>query len=48
MDLEVKCVFFADWVVQGGKEVMSNVMQDLAERWRGEGKFKENLDGGCS
>ena len=45
LELSVKCVFFADWVVQGGTEAMSKVMQDTAERWRDEGKFESQLKG---
>ena len=43
--VEVACVFFADWVVNGGKEVMHKVMQEEVERWREEGKFSGALLG---
>jgi hypothetical protein len=46
LKLEVKCVFFADWVVEEGKEEMGRVIQEVAEKWRGEGKFMEALEGG--
>ncbi len=45
LELSIKCVFFADWVVKGGKELMSKVMQDTAEKWRDEGKFEGQLKG---
>ena len=43
--IQVACVFFADWVVKGGREVMHKVMQEVVERWRVEGKFSEPLTG---
>lgn len=46
--LKVECVFFAEWVVKGGCETMGKVMQGTAEQWRAEGKFPEQLGGGCS
>jgi hypothetical protein len=45
LDLEVVCVFFADWVVKGGKRVMGRAMKEVVERWRDEGKFPEPLGG---
>ena len=45
LQLHVQAVFFADWVVEGGSEVMGRVMQETAERWRSEGKFRGVLDG---
>lgn len=45
LTLQVECVFLADWVVQGGSEVIGRVMQDTAEKWRAEGKFSGQLDG---
>lgn len=45
LDLQVECVFFADWVVEGGREAMDRAMKEVAEKWRGEGKFSEPLSG---
>lgn len=46
LDLEVDCVFFAHWVILGGKEVMERVMRETAEGWRTAGKFDGALGGG--
>lgn len=45
LELKVECVFFASWVVAGGRETMTRVMQESAEKWRSEGKFSDQLDG---
>lgn len=45
LDLRVECVFFAEWVIEGGSETMGKVMQETAERWREEGKFPGPLGG---
>jgi len=47
LELQVRCVFFADWVIAGGKEMMGKVMQDTAEKWKAEGKFPKPLGGEC-
>lgn len=46
LELSVRCIFLADWVVQGGCDLISKVMQETAERWRVEGKFDSQLKGG--
>ena len=38
-------ITFADWVADGGREVMSRIMQGLAETWKKNGKFAESLSG---
>jgi hypothetical protein len=45
LELEVRCVFFADWVVKGGKDMITRAMQKTVEKWRHEGKFQEALGG---
>jgi hypothetical protein len=45
LELQVECVFLADWVVRGGKETMGRVMNETAVRWRDAGKFGEALGG---
>lgn len=45
LDLEVQCVFFADWVIQAGEAKMGEVMQQTAEKWKAAGKFRKQLDG---
>lgn len=45
LELQVECVFLADWVVRGGKETMGRVMNETAVRWRDAGKFSEALGG---
>ena len=45
MHLEVQCVFFADWVVEGGQAEMARVMKETVEQWRDDGKFAEPLSG---
>lgn len=45
LELQVRCAFFADWVVAGGKDMMGKVMQEAAEKWREEGKFPGPLGG---
>ncbi|ORX33568.1 NUDIX hydrolase domain-like protein [Kockovaella imperatae] len=44
-ELSPQCVFFADWVLQGGSERLSSVMNNIVSRWRDEGKFKSTLGG---
>lgn len=45
LELQLGCVFFADWVIEGGSERMSQVMKETVERWRAEGKFPGPLAG---
>ncbi len=45
LELEVICVFFADWVVKGGRDEMGRVMKETVETWRDEGKFAPALSG---
>lgn len=43
---EVQAVYFAEWAVQEGK--MTEVINDLARRWKDEGKFPGPLGGQSS
>ena len=43
--LIVVCVFFADWVIQGGQVMMGKVMKEAVEQWKEQGKFSEPLSG---
>ena len=47
LQLSPQCVFFADWVMAGGKgkETLSRVMNEMVRRWRDEGKFSRILGG---
>lgn len=44
-DLKAECVWFAQPVVDGGKDAMSSVMRATAERWREAGRFPGPLAG---
>ncbi|KAK1926269.1 NUDIX hydrolase domain-like protein [Papiliotrema laurentii] len=45
LELSVQCVFLADWVLEGGRSLITQVMQQTAERWRAEGRFPSELNG---
>lgn len=44
-ELEVQCVFLADWVLQSGKQGISKVFKTLLGRFNTEGKYRDCLDG---
>ncbi|ORY25161.1 NUDIX hydrolase domain-like protein [Naematelia encephala] len=45
LETAVRCVFFADWVLAGGSDLMGKVMRETAERWRKDHLFPGPLGG---
>lgn len=45
LDLEVQCVFLADWAIRDGGLAIGREIQRIAERWKKDGLFKKQLDG---
>ena len=45
LELSPQCVFVSDWVLRGGSEILGKTMNEIAKRWRGEGKFDKPLGG---